>query len=35
VERGIARLIELVGAEYAELLLSDRPRQILAGTVLD
>jgi protein-tyrosine phosphatase len=35
VERGIARLIELVGAEYAELLLADRPRQILEGTVQD
>jgi protein-tyrosine phosphatase len=35
VERGIARLIELVGAEYAEHMLSDRPRQILEGTVRD
>jgi len=35
VERAIARLIELVGVEYAECLLADRPRQILAGTVLD
>lgn len=35
VERGIARLVELVGDEYAEQLLSDRPRQILAGTVQD
>lgn len=35
VERGIARLVELVGAEQAELLLADRPRQILEGTVQD
>lgn len=35
VERGITRLVELVGAEYAEHLLAERPRQILAGTVLD
>jgi protein-tyrosine phosphatase len=35
VERGIARLIELVGADYAEQLLADRPRQILEGTVQD
>ncbi|HET8939020.1 MAG TPA: CpsB/CapC family capsule biosynthesis tyrosine phosphatase [Polyangiales bacterium] len=35
VERGIARLVELVGADYAELLLADHPRQILEGTVQD
>lgn len=35
VARGIARLVELVGAEHAELMLADRPRQILAGTVQD
>jgi protein-tyrosine phosphatase len=35
VERGIERLVELVGAEYAELLVADRPRQILEGTVQD
>lgn len=35
VERGIERLIELVGPAYAELLLSERPRQILDGTVQD
>lgn len=35
VERGIARLVELIGAEDAELLLSERPRQILEGTVQD
>ena len=35
VARGIARLVELVGAELAEQMLADRPRQILAGTVQD
>jgi protein-tyrosine phosphatase len=35
VERGIARLIELVGPEHAELLLADHPQQILEGTVQD
>lgn len=35
VARGIARLSELVGDDYAEQLLAEHPRQILAGTVLD
>jgi protein-tyrosine phosphatase len=35
VARAIARLVELVGADYAELLLADQPRQILQGTVQD
>jgi protein-tyrosine phosphatase len=35
VARGIDRLAELVGADYAEVLLAERPRQILNGTVLD
>jgi protein-tyrosine phosphatase len=35
VERGIARLVELVGSDYAEQLLADRPRQVLEGTVQD
>jgi protein-tyrosine phosphatase len=35
VARGITRLIELVGADYAEQLLAERPRQILDGTVQD
>jgi protein-tyrosine phosphatase len=35
VERGIARLAALVGPEYAEQLLADRPRQVLEGTVQD
>ena len=35
VERGIARLTELVGGEHAERMLAERPRQILAGTVPD
>ncbi|MEY4578389.1 MAG: hypothetical protein RL701_3092 [Pseudomonadota bacterium] len=35
VERGIERLTRLVGAEHAHALLSEHPRQILAGTVQD
>jgi protein-tyrosine phosphatase len=35
VERGIERLVRLIGAQAAEALLSERPRQILAGTVQD
>lgn len=35
VARGIERLVELVGADYAEQLLGARPRQILAGAIVD
>jgi protein-tyrosine phosphatase len=35
VQQGIARLIELVGADEAQLLLSVHPKSILAGTIRD
>lgn len=35
VERSIERLKELVGDAYAETMLAEHPRQILAGTVQD
>lgn len=35
LERSIERLVSLQGADHAEAMLAERPRQILAGTVQD